>query len=135
MHGIGDFPPASDVRIVINAGRAKIATTGQRDWRRFRNDKTALRRALRVIFSHDIARNIPRLFGTHARERSHYHAMGQDHGANPDGREKFGDGSRSVLMDWRIGVFCWSGEGLRNEPGVIFHNHFPAVLRVSVLWV
>src|SRR5882762_9295355 len=100
MHGIGDFLPASDVCIVINAGRTEIAATGQRDWRRFRNDKTALRRALRVIFSHDIARNITGLFGAHARKRSHYHAMGQDYGADLDGREKFGRGYLSVFMDW-----------------------------------
>src|SRR4029077_4924433 len=87
MYGIGDFLPAGDVCIAINAGRAEIAATGQGDRRRFSNDETAFRGSLLVILNHNISRNITWLFGAHAREGSHYHAMGQDHGANLDGCE------------------------------------------------
>jgi hypothetical protein len=44
MDGVGDAPPARDLRVGINAGRMDIALTLLRDLRRFADDQPALAR-------------------------------------------------------------------------------------------
>jgi hypothetical protein len=48
MNGVGDFPPALDLIIRINAGRGRISASGSRDRRRLRDE---LARSARIRVS------------------------------------------------------------------------------------
>src|ERR1700675_2850723 len=105
MNRIGDATPSFDLTIRIDAGRAGVAVTADRNRRRLGNDQATLRCALGIILDHQVARNVAWI-GPHPRQRRHHDTVGELIGANLDWREQrahgyllFNDGGR-----WSLGI-------------------------------
>ena len=65
MNGIDDLSPARGLLLGINAGHAGAAKTRRHDWRGLRNQQSARRRALGVIFRVQRPGRETRLFRPH----------------------------------------------------------------------
>jgi hypothetical protein len=75
MNDINDFFPSVDLCIRVNARGTVLPATGKAQLDRFRDDESTIRRSLRVVFQHQIARNTLWLDRSYAREWSHDHPM------------------------------------------------------------
>ena len=82
------FLPAGDLLVGIHSRCAKPSPTRNRNRSRFGDDKPPFRRALRLIFEHQISGDIAGLFGPRAREGRHHDAMPQCYGSDLYRREK-----------------------------------------------
>ena len=88
VNRVGDFLPGVDMGIRLDAGRAEIATAVVRRMRAFRNEQSALRRALAVILDHHRARAVVGV-GAQTRHRRMHDAVRQLQRADPRRREQF----------------------------------------------
>src|SRR3982074_2651603 len=71
----------------LDAGRAGVAVTADRNRRRLGDDQATLRSALGIILDHQVARNVAWI-GPHPRQRRHHDAVGELIRANFDRREQ-----------------------------------------------
>jgi hypothetical protein len=77
MHGIDHAAPSFHLRLRIDAGHAGIAAPRHGDRRRFRDQQTAGRGALAIIFRIERPRHETQSFGAHSCQRRHHHAMAE----------------------------------------------------------
>jgi hypothetical protein len=82
VDGIHHPPPSPDLIVGVNAGRTGIAASRNQDRRSFRDDQTARRGTLRVIFGVQRARGEACALGAHSRQRGHHDTMLQPTGTD-----------------------------------------------------
>src|SRR5882724_13397185 len=90
VNGVGYFPPAFDLRIAIDAGRAEITAALDRNRSGFGNLQAAFGSALAVILHHHGARHVAGLIGTQPRQRRLDDTMVQTDSSDLEGGIKFG---------------------------------------------
>ena len=119
VHRVGDAPPSCDLSVGVDARRTGITVAAGRDRRGFGDDQTAFGRALRVVFDHQVARDVAGI-RAHPRQRRHHDAMGQLVGADLGRREQLGH--RSVPFVCLSGRTAADGRKLR-PTGRLMRRH------------
>src|SRR5579859_5874610 len=75
VYGVDHTAPSLDLRLRIDAGNAGIATAGHHDGRGFRNQQTARRGALRIVFGVERSRRETQSFRPHSCQWRHHDTM------------------------------------------------------------